>query len=173
MVEGLRKNPSLRLEGSRTVTLGTFRPPAKTLSFSLVVQGSLSGPAAIVAQDSPSSPAALPGSPQEIEKPQVQKAEPALQEKPVALVFGPAYGAVSALPSPSPTILRKDSSEGRIRNCGRSFMLPAGRSGNCARCSVYCRERALSGVLNPASGIYALQPRTSRSNSGIATLKCL
>jgi adenine-specific DNA-methyltransferase len=56
MLEVLRRSPVLRLEGNRTVTFTSIRPPAKTLSLS---------------------------------------AEAAVDDKPVAIVFGPENGAVS------------------------------------------------------------------------------
>jgi adenine-specific DNA-methyltransferase len=93
MLEVLRKSPMLRLEGNRTVTLKNIRPPAKTLSLSAEALVDANGS---VAQGSHSSPAALPAreKDKDIEKPQGQKTDPALQ-RPVALVFGPENGAIS------------------------------------------------------------------------------
>lgn len=93
MLEILRKSPVLRLTGNKTLALKNIRPPAKTLSLSAEAMVDANGS---VTQGSPSSPAALPvlERGKDIEKPQGQKADPALQ-RPVALVFGPENGAVS------------------------------------------------------------------------------
>jgi adenine-specific DNA-methyltransferase len=88
MLEILRKSPVLRLAGNNTVALRNIRTPAKTLSLSAEALVDANGR---VAQGSSSSPAV--GKPEE--RPQGQKADPALQQKPVALVFGPENGAVS------------------------------------------------------------------------------
>jgi len=88
MLEVLRKSPVLRLEGNRSVMLRNIRPPAKTLSLSAEALVDAND---FVAQGSPSSPAVL----QAVEKPQGQKTDPALQQRPVALVFGPENGAIS------------------------------------------------------------------------------
>jgi adenine-specific DNA-methyltransferase len=87
MLEVLRKSPVLRLEGNRSVMLRNIRPPAKTLSLSAEALVDAND---FVAQGSPSSPAVL----QAVEKPQGQKTDPALQQRPVALVFGPENGAI-------------------------------------------------------------------------------
>jgi adenine-specific DNA-methyltransferase len=84
MLEVLRKSPVLRLEGNKTITLRTLRPPAKTLSLSAeaMVDATALGNGASLAdavqEAKEKSGTALP-----------------LSQKPVAFVFGPENGAVS------------------------------------------------------------------------------
>jgi adenine-specific DNA-methyltransferase len=77
MIEILRRNPVLRLDGNRSVTLRKVRPPARTLSLhaeALVKQPTLES----LAQET-----------------EAQKSLMNAGEKPVAFVFGPEHGAVS------------------------------------------------------------------------------
>jgi adenine-specific DNA-methyltransferase len=77
MIEILRRNPVLRLDGNRSVTLRQARPPARTLSLhaeALVKQPTLESLA---------------------EETEAQKSLMNAGEKPVAFVFGPEHGAVS------------------------------------------------------------------------------
>lgn len=84
MVEVLRRSPVLRLEGNRTVTLRSVRPPAKSLSLSAeaLVDATADGQTATLAdavrEAEEKSGLALPLSP-----------------RPVAFVFGPENGAVN------------------------------------------------------------------------------
>ena len=77
MIEILRRNPVLRLDGNRSVALRQVRPPARTLSLhaeALVKQPTLES----LAQET-----------------EAQKSLMNAGEKPVAFVFGPENGAVS------------------------------------------------------------------------------
>lgn len=77
MIEILRRNPVLRLDGNRSVALRQVRPPARTLSLhaeALVKQPTLES----LAQET-----------------EAQKQLANASEKPVAFVFGPEHGAVS------------------------------------------------------------------------------
>ena len=84
MIEVLRRSPVLRLEGNRTVTLKSVRPPAKSLSLSAeaLVDATADGQAATLAdamqEAKEKSGLALP-----------------LSSRPVAFVFGPENGAVN------------------------------------------------------------------------------
>lgn len=84
MVEVLRRSPVLRLEGNRTVTLKSVRPPAKSLSLSAeaLVDATAEGQTATLAdavqEATEKSGLALP-----------------LSSRPVAFVFGPENGAVN------------------------------------------------------------------------------
>jgi adenine-specific DNA-methyltransferase len=84
MVEVLRRSPVLRLEGNRTVTLKSVRPPAKSLSLSAeaLVDATAEGQTATLAdavrEAEEKSGLALP-----------------LSQRPVAFVFGPENGAVN------------------------------------------------------------------------------
>jgi adenine-specific DNA-methyltransferase len=84
MVEVLRRSPVLRLEGNRTVTLKSVRPPAKSLSLSAeaLVDATAEGQTATLAdavqEATEKSGLALP-----------------LSARPVAFVFGPENGAVN------------------------------------------------------------------------------
>ena len=84
MLEVLRRSPVLRLEGNKTVTLKSVRPPAKTLSLSAegLVDATALGNGATLAEAvqeaKEKNGLALP-----------------LSQKPVAIVFGPENGAVS------------------------------------------------------------------------------
>lgn len=84
MIEILRKSPVLRLEGNRTVTIKSIRPPAKTLSLSAE---------AFVDATSPGQRPTLDDAMQEAAE-QNGKALP-LSSKLVAFVFGPENGAVN------------------------------------------------------------------------------
>jgi adenine-specific DNA-methyltransferase len=77
MIEILRRNPVLRLDGNRSVSLRQVRPPARTLSLhaeALVKQPTLESLA---------------------EETEAQKRLASADEKAVAFVFGPEHGAVS------------------------------------------------------------------------------
>jgi adenine-specific DNA-methyltransferase len=84
MVEVLRRSPVLRLEGNRTVTLKSVRPPAKSLSLSAeaLVDATAEGQTATLAdavrEAEEKSGLVLP-----------------LSSRPVAFVFGPENGAVN------------------------------------------------------------------------------
>jgi adenine-specific DNA-methyltransferase len=84
MIEVLRRSPVLRLEGNRTVTLKSVRPPTKSLSLSAeaLVDATADGQAATLAdavqEAKEKSGLALP-----------------LSSRPVAFVFGPENGAVN------------------------------------------------------------------------------
>jgi adenine-specific DNA-methyltransferase len=84
MLEVLRNSPVLRLEGNKTVTLKSIRPPAKSLSLSAeaLVDATAHGQKPVLAEAfkeaEEKSGVALP-----------------LSGKPVAFVFGPENGAVS------------------------------------------------------------------------------
>jgi adenine-specific DNA-methyltransferase len=84
MVEVLRRSPVLRLEGNRTVTLKSVRPPAKSLSLSAeaLVDATAEGQTATLAdavrEAEEKSGLALP-----------------MSARPVAFVFGPENGAVN------------------------------------------------------------------------------
>ncbi len=84
MLEVLRKSPVLRLEGNKTVTFKSIRPPAKTLSLSAeaLVDATAHG-------QSPSLSEAI----DEAEEKNSRRLP--LSGKLVALVFGPENGAVS------------------------------------------------------------------------------
>jgi adenine-specific DNA-methyltransferase len=84
MIEILRKSPVLRLEGNRTVTIKSIRPPAKTLSLSAE---------AFVDATAPGQKPTLDDAMQEAAE-QNGKALP-LSSKLVAFVFGPENGAVN------------------------------------------------------------------------------
>jgi adenine-specific DNA-methyltransferase len=84
MIEILRKSPVLRLEGNRTVTIKSIRPPAKTLSLSAE---------AFVDATAPGQKPTLEDAMQEAAE-QNGKALP-LSSKLVAFVFGPENGAVN------------------------------------------------------------------------------
>lgn len=84
MIELLRKSPSLRLEGNKTVALKNIRPPAKSLSLSAE---------AMVDATAPGQKPTLADAVQEAEE-KSGLALP-LSSKPVAFVFGPENGAVS------------------------------------------------------------------------------
>ena len=77
MIEILRRNPVLHLDGNQIVTLRQVRPPARTLSLhaeALVKEPTLESLA---------------------EETEAQKKLISADEKPVAFVFGPEHGAVS------------------------------------------------------------------------------
>jgi adenine-specific DNA-methyltransferase len=84
MIAVLRRSPVLRLEGNRTVTLKSIRPPSKTLSLSAeaLVDATADGQNATlvdaVQEAQEKSGLALP-----------------LSSRPVAIVFGPENGAVN------------------------------------------------------------------------------
>jgi len=84
MIEVLRRSPTLRLEGNRTMTLKSVRPPAKSLSLhaEALVDATADGQAATLAdamqEAKEKSGLALP-----------------LSSRPVAFVFGPENGAVN------------------------------------------------------------------------------
>lgn len=84
MIEVLRRSPVLRLEGNRTITLKSVRPPAKSLSLSAeaLVDATAEGQTATLAdavrEAEEKSGLALP-----------------LSARPVAFVFGPENGAVN------------------------------------------------------------------------------
>jgi adenine-specific DNA-methyltransferase len=84
MIEILRKTPVLRLEGNRSVTLKSVRPPAKSLSLSAeaVVDATAAGQKPTL-EDAVQEAAERNGK------------VLALSAKPVAFVFGPENGAVS------------------------------------------------------------------------------
>jgi len=84
MIEILRKSPVLRLEGNRTVTIKSIRPPAKTLSLSAE---------AFVDATAPGQKPTLEDAMQEAAE-QNGKTLP-LSSKLVAFVFGPENGAVN------------------------------------------------------------------------------
>ena len=84
MIEILRKSPVLRLEGNRTVTLKSVRPPAKSLSLSAE---------ALVDATAPGQKPSLEEAMQEAAE-RNGKTLP-LSAKSVALIFGPENGAVN------------------------------------------------------------------------------
>ncbi|MCP9470937.1 MAG: site-specific DNA-methyltransferase [Nitrospira sp.] len=84
MLEVLRKSPVLRLEGNRTVTFKSIRPPAKTLSLSAE---------ALVDATAPGQKPSLTDAIDEAEEKSGRRL--ALSGQPVAFVFGPENGAVS------------------------------------------------------------------------------
>jgi adenine-specific DNA-methyltransferase len=84
MLEVLRKSPSLRLEGNRTITLKNIRPPARTLSLSAE---------ALVDATAPGKKPSLADVIDEAEEKSGRRLP--LTGNPVAMVFGPENGAVS------------------------------------------------------------------------------
>ncbi len=97
MIEILRRNPVLRLDGNRSVTLRQVRPPARTLSLhaeALVDTRSVldCGSPLPLSHATPAPSESARGLPQSKSS---RPNEPATESKPVAFVFGPEHGAVS------------------------------------------------------------------------------
>jgi adenine-specific DNA-methyltransferase len=123
MLEVLRKSPVLRLEGNRTVTLKNVRPPAKSLS--------LSAEAMVSPKDL--------GPPKTVEDMKEQALDDAggrlpLNDRPVAIVFGPENGAVSE------KLVYEAAREGHAKDYAHLFVIGFAIQPNARKLVEECEE---------------------------------